>query len=146
MDNGKYTIGEFARHLGVSPRTVDFYTRKGLLHPVQNGRGHGYRRYTEEDRRRVSMIKQLQARKFSLQEIRRMLESYDGKEGTSPVEAMEQVALELEKLQSQVEQARGKTTLPLNHPAMRAVATEALQKATALSSVLVTFLQDLPSM
>lgn len=145
MDQGSYTIGEFARHLGLSPRTVDFYTRKGLLHPIQNGQGHGYRRYTEEDRRRVSVIKQLQTRKFSLQEIRRVLDSYDRKEGTSPVEAMEQVALELEKLQLQVEQTRGKT-LPLNQPAMRAVATEALQKATALSSILVTLLQDLPSM
>ena len=69
-NEGKYTIGEFARLLGVSPRTIDFYTRQGLLHPDQNGRGHGYRHYTEDDRRRVSLIKQLQARKFSLQEIR----------------------------------------------------------------------------
>jgi DNA-binding transcriptional MerR regulator len=122
---------------------VDFYTRKGLLHPVQNGRAHGYRRYTDEDLHRVNMIKSLQARKFSLLEIRGVLESCDGQEGVSPVQALEKVALELEKLQSEVEQARGKAILPLN-TAMRALATDALQKATALSSILVAFLQDLP--
>jgi len=64
MNEGNYTIGEFARLFGVSPRTIDFYTRQGLLHPEQGGRGHGYRHYTEEDRRRVSLIKQLQVNKF----------------------------------------------------------------------------------
>ncbi len=144
MDQESYTIGEFARLMGVSPRTVDFYTRMGLLHPIQNGKGHGYRRFTEEHRRRVSVIKQLQARKFSLQEIRELLDSSQEKEGSSAVEVLEQVALDLEKLQLQVEQTR-KETFPLNQTAMRAVATEALRKATALTSILVTMLQDLPS-
>ncbi len=144
MDERSYTIGEFARLMGVSPRTVDFYTRMGLLHPVQNGRGHGYRRFTEEDRRRLSVVKQLQARKFSLQEIRRMLDSNHQKEGTSALEIMEQVALDLEKLQIEVQQTREKI-FSLDQSAMRAVATQALQKATALASILVTLLQDLPS-
>jgi len=117
----------------------------GLLHPIQNGAGHGYRRFTEADRRRVTVIKQLQARKFSLQEIRRVLDSGDQKDGSSALEILEQVALDLEKLHFQVEQTRRKA-FPLNQPAMRAVATEALQKATALTSILVTMLQDLPSM
>jgi DNA-binding transcriptional MerR regulator len=71
MDGENYTIGEFAKLLGLSPRTIDFYTRQGLLRPQQAVRSHGYRHYTEEDRRRISLIKQLQAKKFSLQEIRR---------------------------------------------------------------------------
>ena len=92
MDQGNYTIGEFARLLGVSPRTIDFYTRQGLLHPEQPGRGHGYRHYSEEDHRRVVLIKQLQARKFSLQEIRQVINSCSKKNATSAVEAMEKVA------------------------------------------------------
>ncbi len=141
MDEANYTIGEFAKLLGLSPRTIDFYTRQGLLHPEQSGRGHGYRHYTGEDRRRVSLIKQLQAKKFSLQEIRQALE-ISGKENTvSPIE--EQVILELEKLQAAIEEIRSSASI-LDQPAVRAVATEALQRATALCSVVVTLLNDMP--
>lgn len=141
MDDGRYTIGEFARQMGLSPRTIDFYTRQGLLHPDQPG--HGYRHYTEEDRRRVALIKQLQARKFSLQEIRRVLDSDDDQKTPSAVQAMEHVALELDRLRGFVQ---GTRALPsaANQPAMRAIATEALQKAMALSSLLVSLLQDMP--
>jgi len=143
MNEVNYTIGEFAKLLGLSPRTIDFYTRQGLLHPEQSGGGHGYRHYTEDDRRRVSLIKQLQAKKFSLQEIRQALE-ISGKENTvSPAEVIEQVTLELERLQSAIEKIRSSTSV-LDQPAIRAVATEALQRATGLCSVLVTILHDMP--
>jgi len=143
METGNYTIGEFARILGVSPRTIDFYTRQGLLHPEQSGHGHGYRYYSEEDRRRVSLVKHLQARKFSLQEIRQALNSGNRKVANSAVEAMEQVALDLERLQNLVENSRFSASLG-DQPAVRTIATEALQRATALCSVLVTLLQSLP--
>jgi DNA-binding transcriptional MerR regulator len=143
MDEANYTIGEFAKLLGLSARTIDFYTRQGLLHPEQSGRGHGYRHYTEGDRRRVSLIKQLQAKKFSLQEIRQALE-VNGKGNTmSPAEVTEQVSLELERLQSAIEEIRSSTSV-LDQPAIRAIATEALQRATGLCSVLVTILHDMP--
>ena len=129
--------------MGLSPRTIDFYTRQGLLHPEKSGGGHGYRHYTEEDRRRVSLIKQLQAKKFSLQEIRQALE-ISGKENTvSPAEVMEQVTLELERLQSAIEEIRSSKSA-LDQPAIRVIATEALQRATGLCSVLVTILHDMP--
>ena len=143
MEKENYTIGEFSRLLGLSPRTIDFYTRQGLLRPEQPGPGHGYRHYTEEDRRRISLIKQLQARKFSLQEIRRALEPGGGKNTASPAEAVEQISLELEKLQASIEEIRSSAS-PLDQPAIRAVATEVLQRATTLCSVLVTILHDAP--
>ena len=95
METGSYTIGEFARSLGLSRRTIDFYTRQGLLHPDQAGSGHGYRRYTEEDRCRVTLIKQLQARKFTLQEIRQALQSSRNPKAASAVGAMERVAIDI---------------------------------------------------
>ncbi len=144
MANGSYTIGEFARLLGVSPRTIDFYTRQGLLHPGQTGSGHGYRHYSEEDRRRVALVKRLQTRKFSLQEIRQALNS-SRKDAPSAVESMEKVAVDLERLRELVRETQSSAS-NLDQPAMRMVATEALQRATALCSVLVTLLQDLPLM
>ena len=143
MDEANYTIGEFAKLLGLSPRTIDFYTRQGLLHPEQSGRGRGYRHYTEEDRRRVSLIKQLQAKKFSLQEIRQALEIDGNKTNIPPAEVMEQVTLELERLRASVEEIRSSASV-LDQPAIRAIAAEALQRATALCSVVVTLLHDIP--
>ncbi len=143
MERGNYTIGEFSRLLGVSPRTVDFYTRQGLLHPEQPGRGHGYRHYTEGDRNRMSLIKTFQARKLSLQEIRQILNSSGGQKDTSAVEVMERVALDLERLQKVIHETRSSAS-PSDQPAVRLVATEALQKATGLCSLLVTVLQDMP--
>jgi DNA-binding transcriptional MerR regulator len=143
MEKENYTIGKFSRLLGLSPRTIDFYTRQGLLHPEQSGDGHGYRHYTEGDRRRVSLIKQLQAKKFSLQEIRQALEPGGRKNTASPAEAREQVALELERLQASIQEIRSSAS-GLDQPAIRAVATEALQRATGLCSVLVTILHDMP--
>jgi DNA-binding transcriptional MerR regulator len=143
MDEASYTIGEFARRIKLSPRTIDYYTRQGLLLPEQPRRGHGYRHYREEDCRRVALIKRLQARKFSLQEIRQVLDS-NGRQNIPPaVECMEQVNNDLERLRHLVQETRS-SALAADQPAMRAVATEALQKATALSSLLVTLLQDMP--
>ncbi len=142
MPNGRYTIGEFSKLTGLSPRTIDFYTRQGLLHPEQNSRGHGYRRYSEEDRRRVGLIKQLQARKFSLGEIRKALDAARGPNAHSAVESMEKIAFDLDRLRELAGQTRSAASGL--EPVMRVMATQALQKATALCSVLVTLIQDLP--
>jgi DNA-binding transcriptional MerR regulator len=143
MDEASYTIGEFARRIKLSPRTIDYYTRRGLLLPEQPRRGHGYRHYREEDCRRVALIKRLQARKFSLQEIRQVLDS-NGRQNIPPaVESLERVTSDLERLRHLVQETHP-SALATEQPAMRAVATEALQKATALCSLLVTLLQDMP--
>jgi DNA-binding transcriptional MerR regulator len=143
MSNGNYTIGEFSRVMGLSPRTIDFYTRQGLLHPEQFSPGHGYRRYTDQDGQRVALIKQLQTRKFSLQEIREILETGTNPKTVSNLEAMEQIALDLERLKNMVLESHG-ADKTANTPAMRAVATGALQKATALCSLLINLIQEMP--
>jgi MerR family transcriptional regulator, copper efflux regulator len=140
----RYTIGEFALLLGLSQRTIDYYTRQGLLRPEKTTPGHGYRHYTEEDRQRVAIIKQLQTRKFSLQEIRNVLTSQGSKAAPSAVERIERVNLDLEKLRQLVQETRSSAP-GINESAMRVVATEALQKATGLCSLLVTLLQEMPN-
>jgi len=139
MHDGRYTIGEFAKLTKLSSRTIDFYTRQGLLCPEQPRRGHGYRHYREEDLHRLALIKQLQARKFSLQEIRQVLDSGTKGVSVSPLEMIERVITELERLRNLVQETRS-SALAANQPAMHAVAAEALQKATALCSLLVTLL------
>ena len=143
MENASYTIGEFAGLVKLSPRTIDFYTRRGLLHPDQLRQGHGYRHYTEGDRRRVSLIKELQARKFTLQEICKILNANRRENVPSAVEAIERVSSDLEKLRTLVQETRS-AALATDQPAIRLVAAEALQRATGLLTLLVTLLQDMP--
>ncbi len=146
MVDETYTIGEFAKLMGVSPRTVDFYTRQGLLHPAQYSPGHGYRHYTEEDKRRMVIIKQLQAQKFSLKEIRQILDKTYAQKNGSGLEIMEEVTIGLDRLQKLIKKTRAGNFGNLTNvqPAMRILAAQALQKATGLCSMLVAFLQEMP--
>lgn len=137
----RFTIGELAERIGLSPRTIDFYTREGLLRPQQSGRGHGYRHYAAEDLHRLCLIKQLQARRFSLQEIRNVLNSRARKKIPSAIETLEKINLDLERLRKLVQET--KSSAAVADPAiMRTMATEALQKATGLCSLLIALLQD----
>lgn len=64
-------IGEFAGHAGVSPMTVRFYEREGLLSPRRIGR---LRTYGEEDERRLRVILMLRRIGLSIAKIREALE------------------------------------------------------------------------
>ncbi len=143
MGEETYTIGQFSKLMGVSRRTVDFYTRQGLLHPEQGSPGHGYRHYTQEDRKRMLIIKQLQAQKYSLKEIRQILDRNNVSPKTSGIEIMEEVTIDLDRLQKLIKKTRS-ANLINEQPALRLLAAQALQKATGLCSMLVTFLQEMP--
>ena len=134
MEEGSYTIGEFARITKLNPRTVDFYTRQGLLHPEQARRGHGYRHYTEGDCHRIALIKQLQAQKFSLQEIRRVLRPDGPPNALSAAEAIERVTIDLEKLRNFVQEARSSALAILRcEPNRRS--TYPIRKLTTASTI-----------
>lgn len=64
----KYKIGEIAQLAGVSKRTVDYYTKLGLLEPVRSE--NNYRFYTDKSLLRLKIIEVLKANRFTLEEIR----------------------------------------------------------------------------
>lgn len=68
-----YRIGELSRIAGVSRRTIDFYTRMGLLLPEERSEGN-YRLYTEDSLERLHYINEMKAKKFSLEEIKERLD------------------------------------------------------------------------
>lgn len=76
-----YRIGELAKQTGVSPDTLRFYERIGLVHPIARSEG-GYRLYGVEAIRRLNFIKQAQALGLTLEEIRAVLEVME--EGRPP--------------------------------------------------------------
>ncbi|MBI1886254.1 MAG: MerR family transcriptional regulator, partial [Chloroflexi bacterium] len=70
-------IGEVAERTGVTQRTLRFYEEKGLLQPPSRMEG-GFRLYSEDDVRRVELIKKLQSLLgVTLAEIKEMVEAQE---------------------------------------------------------------------
>jgi len=65
-----YTIGQLAESCGVPTSAIRFWERRGLLsEPVRVG---GQRRYTEDSRAEVALLKLCQDAGFTLSEIREL--------------------------------------------------------------------------
>lgn len=63
-------IKEFSKACGLSPHTLRYYEKIGLLPEVERS-GSNHRRYTEADLRWIEFIKRLKATNMPLAEIRR---------------------------------------------------------------------------
>jgi DNA-binding transcriptional MerR regulator len=61
-------IGDVARRAGVSRRTVDFYTRMGLLQPAKRSQGN-YRLYPPESVDRIHLIRRLEEQGVPLADV-----------------------------------------------------------------------------
>lgn len=66
----KYTIGEVAVLLNVSPQTLRFYDKSGVVVPYCTDPKTGYRYYSYDQICYISRVKYLQQFGFSLEEIR----------------------------------------------------------------------------
>lgn len=88
-------IKEFAELAGVSPDTVRFYEKRGLLKPAARGASNGYRRYGEKELEVIQQIQIGQTLGFSLAEIRAGAEAWMRGEFTPAM----QVAMMSAKLQ-----------------------------------------------
>ncbi|MFK7696702.1 MerR family transcriptional regulator [Paenibacillus sp. HJGM_3] len=70
-----YKIGELSRVSGVSPRTIDYYTKLGLLSPERRS-DTNYRLYSDETLARLKRIEEMKKQKYTLEEIKTSLEQW----------------------------------------------------------------------
>src|SRR5215472_719280 len=68
-------IGELTERAEITPRTVRYYERMGLIPPGER-EGHGQHYYTEETLARLRKIAQLKQLGLSLEEIRDVIDLY----------------------------------------------------------------------
>lgn len=66
-----YSIGALSKKLEMSPRTIRYYEEIGLLNSVKRLEG-GKRVYTEDDYRRLKLIKRLKILGLSLSEMQEL--------------------------------------------------------------------------
>lgn len=84
-----YTISEMARLLGVTPHTLRYYEKVGIIQPWTDGE-NGYRYYSVVDTRRFNLCRSLRAVGFSLEDCKRLMEE----PGTETNHAMVEARLE----------------------------------------------------
>lgn len=92
-----YAIGEVCRRTGLSPDTLRYYEKIGLLPRIARDAG-GRRRYEERDLARLAFIRRAQAVQFSLAEIGQLLRFRD-----DPVNAQPEVLTLTERKYQAVE-------------------------------------------
>mgnify|MGYP001027956983 CR=1 FL=1 len=71
IDDKELSIGELARHLEISQRTIRYYEEIGLLNSIKRVEG-GRRIYTEADLRRLKLIKRLKIMGMTLSEMQEL--------------------------------------------------------------------------
>jgi len=72
------TIRQMCELFDVTPRTLRFYESKELLFPKRNGQK---RLFSKRDRARMTLIQRGKRYGFSLEEIRQLLDLYNGGDG-----------------------------------------------------------------
>ena len=72
IPQGYMTVGEVAKKLGVTVRTLQYYDREGLLSPSAESEG-GRRLYTDQDLITLHQIRSLKSLGFSLDDIKERL-------------------------------------------------------------------------
>ena len=107
------TIADIANASGVSPHTVRYYVKEGLINPAAQA-DNNYRLFTRQDVTRLRFIRMAKMLGFTLNEIRQILEH--AKIGESPCADVREIIQhhivenrqkiqELQALQTRMEQA-----------------------------------------
>lgn len=92
-----YRIGELSRLAEVSSRTIDYYTKIGLLEPEKRSTTN-YRLYSDETLNRLKRIEMMKKEKYRLEEIKASLQQW------SKVTKDDEVSDKLTSLQFHLEQ------------------------------------------
>jgi len=98
MSTSRFTIREVSQQTGLSPDTLRYYEKIGLLPRIQRNRS-GRREYSDQDLSRLRFIRRAQKMNFSLAEIGDLLDMRN-----NPLQARNEIRLLTQKKLEQVEE------------------------------------------
>jgi DNA-binding transcriptional MerR regulator len=86
MNEQTFSIGELAKSMDITPRSIRFYEEQGLLNPTRSGQN---RIYMKKDRVRLKLILRGKRLGFSLAETKTLFDLYDSHQNSKvQLEAM----------------------------------------------------------
>jgi len=74
--SGSLHVADLARMAGVTPATVRYYTRTGLIDPAREP-SNGYRRFSDSDLHRMVFIRRARALGLTIGDIKAILDTVD---------------------------------------------------------------------
>ena len=104
IPQGYMTVGEVAKKIGVTVRTLQYYDKEGLLSPSAESEG-GRRLYTDKDLVTLHQIISLKSLGFSLDDIKRRLISLE-----TPTEVANTLAEQADDIRRKIEQLTASLT------------------------------------
>lgn len=131
LGESMYRVGELARAARVNPRTIDYYTRAGLLAPEAETRGR-HRLYAESALQRLRLIRDMQERGYTLNQIREHLDQAPG-EVAAELVRLEQ---DLERLSRKLAEVKGQPLDPRYRALLEALAVKGMAAAQTLLMLL----------
>ncbi|KJD45408.1 transcriptional regulator [Paenibacillus terrae] len=97
-----FRIGELAKTAGVSERTIDYYTKLGLITPEERSLKN-YRLYNDETLKRLERINQMKQEKYSLEEIKQTLMKWNSVSGEEHVtDKLTSLEMHMQRLEREV--------------------------------------------
>lgn len=101
IPKGYMTVGEVAKKMGVTVRTLQYYDKEGVFSPSAESEG-GRRLYTDKDLVKLHQILSLKSLGFSLEDIKKRLIPLDTPEDVAKVlaEQAQQLRRKIEQLSS----------------------------------------------
>jgi MerR family transcriptional regulator, Zn(II)-responsive regulator of zntA len=102
--SGSLQVVELARRAHVTPATVRYYARIGLLKPYRDVR-NGYRRFSGDDLRRLRFIRKAQALGLTIADVRAILDRIDDGGGVCEL-VVHRVQARLDQVRSQLAELR----------------------------------------
>lgn len=99
-----YRIGELAKAADISERTIDYYTKIGLITPESRTQKN-YRLYSSETLNQLERINMLKQEKYTLEEIREKLELWNKVSPENQVtEKLTSLEIHLQQLEREVKE------------------------------------------
>lgn len=118
IPDGYMTVGEAAKKMGITVRTLQYYDKEGLLSPSAESAG-GRRLYTDKDLITLHQIASLKSLGFSLNDIKQRLISLE-----TPADVADALAKQADDIRRKIEQLTASLT------AVERLKTEVLQMQT----------------
>ncbi len=88
-------ISEVAKEFDLTPDTLRYYEREGLIGPISKGK-NGIRNYTDDDIKRIQFVKCMRAAGLEINFLKRYLQLFEG--GDKTIKERREILVEQRKI------------------------------------------------